>query len=337
MYKIQSLQILRAFAAIQVLITHVFQQLNYKPFGNRFLSGQYGVDIFFILSGFLIFLTTKDNAQPLVYLKKRIFRIYPLYIFMVLAYIFVYYNTGIRPLNMNGLQFVQNLLMFPWNSSLGYDSLIVGVAWSTVFEMFFYILFFIFLLFKIQKKWILIIIPILMIVGMGVHLLRLIQVNTPFLSYILSLCESTNLLFFTSGCFLSYLFQNDKLPRFKNKNTYIYIFILILVISIVMILLKHNFVISLLVMSCLFFMIISFERIFTLKMNNYFIKKIIYIGDISFSIYLIHILVILVLKNSFGINNLIGLLLVTLIITVLLSSITYKYIEQPFIAYAKKK
>lgn len=82
--KLNSLQILRAFAAISVLFTHVFQRTNYKPVGDYLLSGQYGVDLFFILSGFLIYLTVKESTSTLQCVRKRVFRIYPLYILHIL-------------------------------------------------------------------------------------------------------------------------------------------------------------------------------------------------------------------------------------------------------------
>ena len=96
--KLNSLQILRAFAALSVLVTHVFQHTNYKPFGDYYLTGQYGVDIFFILSGFLIYLTVKENTTVIDYAKKRIFRIYPLYIFALLLYVV----TGTGKYQMGG-------------------------------------------------------------------------------------------------------------------------------------------------------------------------------------------------------------------------------------------
>ncbi|MEZ4854415.1 acyltransferase family protein [Flavobacterium sp.] len=71
--KLNSLQILRAFAALQVLLTHVFQISNFKPFGDYYLSGQFGVDIFFILSGFLIFLTTKENIKNQIFMPRKEF------------------------------------------------------------------------------------------------------------------------------------------------------------------------------------------------------------------------------------------------------------------------
>ena len=58
MQKIYSLQYLRAFAAIWILLTHVLQQCEVRLNGV-FWAGQWGVDIFFLLSGFIIYLTTR--------------------------------------------------------------------------------------------------------------------------------------------------------------------------------------------------------------------------------------------------------------------------------------
>ena len=74
--KIDSLQFVRAFAAIWVLITHVFQRLEIKPLGNYYLSGQYGVDVFFILSGFIISaLMYRFVEKPSMDLANRLLRI----------------------------------------------------------------------------------------------------------------------------------------------------------------------------------------------------------------------------------------------------------------------
>lgn len=89
--KIDSLQFVRAFAAIWVLITHVFQRLDIKPLGNYYFSGQYGVDVFFILSGFIIYLTTKEGTNYKHFLIKRVFRIFPAYLVCLAGY-WSYYN-----------------------------------------------------------------------------------------------------------------------------------------------------------------------------------------------------------------------------------------------------
>ncbi len=91
--KIDSLQYLRAFAALWVLLTHVLQRLQMKPNGI-FWAGQWGVDIFFLLSGFIIYQTTKDNTSWKVFAVKRIFRIYPVYLICLIIYIIYYFNVA---------------------------------------------------------------------------------------------------------------------------------------------------------------------------------------------------------------------------------------------------
>src|SRR5690606_6573634 len=163
--------------------THVFQKSDYKPFGGYYLSGQYGVDIFFILSGFLIYITTKNQTNHWVYLKKRVFRIYPLYLFALVFYILFKVNYG--DLNITVINLIQNILMLPWDSKWTYQSLIVGVAWSTLFEMFFYILFFFLIFFKLQRKVIFVLIPLLFIIFFPLKIL-IIPSDIPFLSLFVS-------------------------------------------------------------------------------------------------------------------------------------------------------
>ena len=98
--KIFSLQYLRAFAALWVLITHVLQNCEVKPNGV-FWAGQWGVDIFFLLSGFIIFITTKEKSSWIDFSIKRVFRIYPAYLLILGLYIaFGLHNT----LYINNLQ-----------------------------------------------------------------------------------------------------------------------------------------------------------------------------------------------------------------------------------------
>lgn len=85
MQKIYSLQYLRAFAALWVFLTHVLLLCDVRP-GGVFWAGQWGVDIFFLLSGFIIFLTTKEGSSWVHFCIKRIFRIYPAYLFILALY-----------------------------------------------------------------------------------------------------------------------------------------------------------------------------------------------------------------------------------------------------------
>ena len=146
MERIDSLQFVRAIACLIVLLTHVLQLSNYKPFGDYFISGGYGVDLFFMLSGFLIYLTTKDGGNSKEFAVKRLFRIYPLY--WVVYFAFLFYTILYLSKNYTVSLLLQNFLMLPWSDSLTTRSLIVGVAWSTVFELYFYFVIFLFLFLK---------------------------------------------------------------------------------------------------------------------------------------------------------------------------------------------
>ncbi|KAA5609783.1 acyltransferase [Rhodovastum atsumiense] len=68
----QSIQMLRAIAAILVVLVHV------NPFGYSFVAGHIGVDIFFVISCFIIG-TTGINQSRINFFAKRLIRIVPLY------------------------------------------------------------------------------------------------------------------------------------------------------------------------------------------------------------------------------------------------------------------
>ncbi len=73
---IASIQYLRGAAAIAVVIFHQFQGRAYGLFD----LGKYGVDLFFVISGFLmVAMTESRETTPIGFLKDRIVRIVPLY------------------------------------------------------------------------------------------------------------------------------------------------------------------------------------------------------------------------------------------------------------------
>src|SRR3954471_17864812 len=87
------IQILRFFAALAVVAFHA---LGLAPKGyevpESVLSlalsyGGHGVDLFFVISGFIIFYTTRAaTPTPADFLRRRIERIAPLYFVVILAF-----------------------------------------------------------------------------------------------------------------------------------------------------------------------------------------------------------------------------------------------------------
>lgn len=87
MNKFVSLQILRAIAAWTVVFHHYMQ--IYFDFKSESLIGTFfsqygalGVDVFFVLSGFVMYLVAiKSTKGPAPFLIDRLFRIAPIYWF----------------------------------------------------------------------------------------------------------------------------------------------------------------------------------------------------------------------------------------------------------------
>lgn len=143
--KIESLQVLRAFAAIFVVINHLWGEYNTsltQSFGLDII-GNFGVDAFFILSGFIMCFKTREDSRlgfstGIDFLKKRIERIYPIFLIMLFPFILLYLKQT-HPARL--YEIIGNIFLLPsFNSNPAYHMLL-GPSWSLVYEMFFYIIY----------------------------------------------------------------------------------------------------------------------------------------------------------------------------------------------------
>ena len=143
----QNLQILRAVAALSVVLYHIrgtAESYNYNPkivslIGNL---GSSGVDIFFVISGFIMLHTQFDNKQTVLnFFKKRIIRIAPLYwlVTTVVILIYILFPSIFR----------EHIITVDWalasyafiSNALGFGNPIVHVGWTLQWEMLFYLMF----------------------------------------------------------------------------------------------------------------------------------------------------------------------------------------------------
>jgi peptidoglycan/LPS O-acetylase OafA/YrhL len=106
--------------------------------------GNLGVDLFFILSGYLIYGTiiTKEIFSVTSYIKRRAIRIYPTFIFVFIIYILlsvIFPKESKLPLEFFSLiiYLIQNLLFLPGLFDI---KPIITVAWSLSYEVFYYFL-----------------------------------------------------------------------------------------------------------------------------------------------------------------------------------------------------
>ncbi|VVM66363.1 acyltransferase family protein [Pseudomonas fluorescens] len=156
-----SVQALRALAAWTV-VCHHFMQIFFDfkargPIGQLFIDkGAVGVDIFFVISGLVIFLSTENKPLPPArFLLYRLFRIVPAYwLYTLLMAVLVVFAQPLLPgqtVDWGYLSF--SLLFFPLENPWG--SVIyppVDVGWTLNYEILFYVLFAWALLFRLQVR-----------------------------------------------------------------------------------------------------------------------------------------------------------------------------------------
>lgn len=140
--RIASLQILRFFAAFGVVVFHFYSEVQHR-LGYElkyFHIGALGVDIFFVISGFIISYVAARDASASNFFLKRIFRIVPLYWTLTLA---VFLVALILPQVLNGssanvTHLVKSLLFIPFEKEPGLATPLLFLGWTLNYEMFFY-------------------------------------------------------------------------------------------------------------------------------------------------------------------------------------------------------
>lgn len=159
MAKINTIQLVRAVAAVLVLMTHcalyVESIVNFgqgtRPFHVAkwfdVAAGQFGVDLFFVVSGFIMIVTTHSNDRhnPLDFLRRRAIRIYPAWwIYSTAALLLLPISLfSLTPLDWSSI--AKSYLLVPEIDSTGkLRPILLGQGWTLIFEMYFYSVFAIF-------------------------------------------------------------------------------------------------------------------------------------------------------------------------------------------------
>jgi exopolysaccharide production protein ExoZ len=144
--KLFSVQYLRALAALAVVAYHASNALlgSQKHLINL-EYGTYGVDMFFVVSGFIMFHTTYDrNLRPGNFFLKRLLRIFPLYfILSTLMFLIVILKPSFFSKESSDFTaYCESIFFVPhWNPRLHDFQPILGPGWTLNYEMFFYALF----------------------------------------------------------------------------------------------------------------------------------------------------------------------------------------------------
>jgi len=341
--RLESIQHLRGIAALLVVFIHFPTPLA------RF-SGSIGVDIFFFISGFIIFITIDKSGyynKPVTFLKKRLLRIIPLY-FLVTT-LFILLNITLNtfklereaniPVDMSLETVLKSYLFIPISYDGSYRDPLVFLGWTLNFEMLFYILTF-FLLIIFRKKFFVPLVSLLVALGSTKYIIG------DFSNVYLDFLTSPFLLYFAIGLLLGkyHVFIKDKISSFVEPL----LFIVLYVFFIVMIAKDAGYFFEGMPRETVvyngkeipriliwgvpsFIVLISY---FTLAskygITNTYLSKL---GDRSYSIYLLQIFFIYFLyeyKHRLGRYEKAWLSLLMIFILVWLSGRTYKYFERRF-------
>lgn len=144
MRKIKSLQLLRGLAATLVAAFHLHEAaINEGHLDTLFVwfsQGHFGVDLFFVISGFIIYVTAKNRNQTLKeFLFLRFMRIFPPYWVILTLYIaaaigaFLAFGDASKLPTLDVL--VTSYLLLPAPDH------VINIAWTLVIELLFYVVF----------------------------------------------------------------------------------------------------------------------------------------------------------------------------------------------------
>jgi peptidoglycan/LPS O-acetylase OafA/YrhL len=343
--KLESVQVLRGLAALGVVAFHL-TAVDEKFTGGTLLPGcaglgQCGVDLFFVISGFVMTLITSDHWGELKsahFLLRRVSRIFPVYWFYSLVTLcaILAFPGHISATQQDKLGFVNifnSFFLIP--SETVY---LVIVAWSLMFEVYFYILFS--GLIRFPKK------TLYFFVASWAGLLVAFNAFFPLPGNdFLQLLVHPYSLEFLSGIGCCLLYKKTSGKQMKKSALVVLSLTACFGVCSLWTLLRNQILLQTLTLGCLFalliFSVASLERMGAFHCPCLFVK----IGDASYSIYLSHILIIGAMEHfaapfffSAHSKSLEYLFFaVTLILILAFSRISYRYIERPSYAFLNER
>ncbi|HYL33204.1 MAG TPA: acyltransferase [Stellaceae bacterium] len=140
--RLRGIDALRGIAALAVCLFHYtdsFPRTTGDALHVGFDLGQgiHGVDLFLVISGFVIFMTLEKSRSTYDFLTARVARLYPAFIVCLLVTTSVLYLSNLSVLQPTLGRFLANVSMVPY--VFGQD-VVDGVYWTLAYEAAFYVM-----------------------------------------------------------------------------------------------------------------------------------------------------------------------------------------------------
>ena len=355
--KLQWVQALRGAAALMVVMVHSRSVLMDTAAGkvvadHVLLPMGMGVDLFFIISGFLMMFTSQNfdgtKAYAWQFIAKRAARIWPL--FAVVTPVALVVEHGMHGFLDPSIAFpyLEGFAFIPHNPSASgiYFQMAVGVAWTLCFECYFYLLFAACMLFgrwryAVMAAWFaltLVAIPLIR----GSYSLNVATQPLVEWSRYANLAINPIVWDFVIGMIGGWLYISD----FKVERTW-KIYAVVTVLSLLLLIGwnrlgmvnffgPHGWGAP---MAILFFDALMLAKVDALKVPAWSV----WLGDISYSLYLIHVYVFEILQrvvNAIPMNHDASnavLFVIRPVAAVICAWLTFRYVETPLSTWARKR
>ena len=330
--RIKELDALRGIAAIMVVFFHYTFNKPESQLG--FKVGTTGVDLFFIISGFVIFMSLSNITRSIDFVINRVSRLYPTYWASVtFAFFVLLINSNFSGVGTQSLTYLKNMTMFQYYlKAHNLDE----VYWTMIIEMLFYLGVLLLFQFKLLKHFK----PIGMFLLITAFVMKFFFCNYRLVIISVGLIPLIEFIpLFLAGT----LFYDI----YKNKNNSFNNYIMILCCFICQNLMfknsgKERYYVSQSEYSLMLFIYFSLFIAFVNNRLTFIVSRwTLFLGKISFALYLTHNL----LSTGILLPYFIGSLkinfwlscLITLIINILVASIITFKIEVPFCKSFKEK
>ncbi|HDR2752568.1 TPA: acyltransferase [Enterobacter asburiae] len=347
--KITSIHYLRGIAGLCVVFFHFRGYLNgvyaQKDLGLiLFNSGAFGVDLFFMISGFIIALSTQNTTSKMIFAVRRFFRIYPAFIVIFVIGALTVYGFDPSENLLRGAFFIHRNYSI---ESPGFGYNVLGPAWTLSYEIYFYAIFVLAMTFSHKYRTIIsslfLITPIIALqlyYNGGISVSGTAAANVPVENPAFSLLRfisSPIIIEFAVGMLFYELYKRIYFTISNGGALFIYFVCLGFFVTFYFSGNLNGFgldkygVISI----ALLFGFLVYDKYIGFNEN----KVLNFLGDISFSIYISHYLFINLLnfyKPEFYVSTTgIAKFIMMATITIAAGTLLHLYVEKPFIIIGK--
>lgn len=324
---------LRALAATLVVVIHAGAFIDFGDVGQNIVrSGKYGVQMFFVISGFSIATTFASATSYREFFVRRLFRIIPLYWLMILVAGALTIN-GLLPRNHWANYFEANLnlynffMHFCFLSCLDHTvgTTILGVEWTIPVEMFWYAALPAIIVFAKSRQRLILAIA-LSVAGIGVTQLLAKMFVSPDPSLFSKWFPTSHGPYFLMGVLGYQIRQSSGTWLHQNATAVLLTAWIATIISVIAGTSGQGIVFA--VATLLTIGLFHADRHPTVA-AVVTARPFIFVGSISYSLYLVHFPIILFLQEFADLNEGWTLFAVSYSVSLIISTFTYLTIEYP--------